>query len=169
MTSPNSELHHAIEALNAPGIAIGHRAIRDGDESALLTDERDALARSVPKVRRASGAARDIARALLAGLGQPPRPIVKSPSGMPVWPDGVVGSLAHDAEIAVAAVACRRDFAGVGIDVEPAEPLDPALLAMIATAGEREQIGGDRVLARVLFCIKEAVYKAVYPLDHTFL
>ena len=88
---------------------------------------------------------------------------------MPLWPDGLVGSLAHDAEVAVAALAARRDFLSVGIDVEPAEPLDPDLLEMVATAKERERIADDPYGGRLLFSVKEAIYKAVYPLDGQFL
>ena len=60
--------------------------------------------------------------------------------GMPLWPDGIVGSLAHDSEVAVAAMAAQHEFPSVGVDVEPAEPLAPDLLNIVATARERERI-----------------------------
>ena len=40
---------------------------------------------------------------------------------------------------------------------------------MVATPWEREQYPADILQSRVLFVIKEAVYKAVYPLDQVFL
>jgi 4'-phosphopantetheinyl transferase EntD len=80
-----------------------------------------------------------------------------------------VGSLAHDSNVAVAAVAKASEFLGVGIDVEPAEPLDSDLLDIVATANERQLIGTDLYQGRLLFSIKEAIYKAVYPLDGVFL
>jgi 4'-phosphopantetheinyl transferase EntD len=40
---------------------------------------------------------------------------------------------------------------------------------MVATPREREQLGGEPYRGRLLFCVKEAVYKASYPLDGTFL
>jgi 4'-phosphopantetheinyl transferase EntD len=162
-------LQHAIEALAVDGISIDHRLIADGDELALLPQERDAFAGSVIKVQRASGAVRLVARGLLLRLGLPERAIPKSRSGMPVWPSGIVGSLAHDGQIAVAAVARERQYAGVGVDVEPAEALDPDLLGLIATASERETADGDPYRGRLLFAVKEAVYKAVNPLDGVFL
>ena len=88
---------------------------------------------------------------------------------MPVWPEGIVGSLAHDSKVAIAAMAARRDFLSVGIDVEPAEPLNPDLLGMVATAKELERIADDPCGGRLLFSVKEAIYKAVYPLDGQFL
>ena len=159
-----------IETPSVPGILVDHRTICDGDEMALWPEERDAFAGSVVKVQRASGAARMVARSLLSRLGVQQQAIVKSASGMPVWPSGIVGSLAHDPEVAVAAVAKRGDYLAVGIDVEPAEPLDPDLLGIVATARERAQTGAaDPLRGRLLFCVKEAVYKATYPLDGTFL
>lgn len=167
VTSPL--LQRSIDALAVPGILIAHRLIAAGDEQALLPEEFEAFARSVVKVRRASGAARIVARELLRRLGAPQRPIPRSSSGIPVWPKGIVGSLAHDSDVAIAALAMSHDFLAVGIDVEPAEPLDPGLLDMVATASERQAIADDLGGGRLLFSIKEAVYKAVYPLDGVFL
>ena len=119
---------------------------------------------SACKRRRADCRARSI-----EGIGATGHAIKKSASGAPTWPIGVVGSLAHDAEIAVAAVAIRREFSSVGIDVEPASALDPDVLDLVATETERMEIQDDLFLGRVLFTIKEAVYKAVFPLDGEFL
>jgi hypothetical protein len=65
-------------------------------------------------------------------------------------------------------VAPSTALRGVGIDIEPALPLSDELLDMIATPGERRQINGDLVLARLLFCIKEATYKVTHPIDGLF-
>jgi 4'-phosphopantetheinyl transferase EntD len=166
-TSPS--LQQSINAMTVPGVLVAHRMIMPGDEQALLPGEAAAFANSVSKVRRASAAARIVARDLLPRLGVPPQPIPKSPSGVPVWPTGIVGSLAHDSSVAVAAIALGRDFLAVGIDIEPDNALDPDLIHIVATAQERQAIGEDRYRARLLFSIKEAVYKAVYPLDRVFL
>jgi 4'-phosphopantetheinyl transferase EntD len=164
-----AQLAHSINAMSVPGILVDHRVIADGDEFGLLPEELGTFAASVTKVRRASGAARIVARNLLLRLGKTRAAIPKSASGVPIWPNGVVGSLAHDSEVAVAALALRRNFLSLGIDVEPAEPLDPDLLPMVATATERQMLQDDPHRGRLLFAIKEAVYKAVYPLDGIFL
>ena len=165
----DSVLQKSIEALAVPGILIGHRIISLGDELALLPEEQPAFASSVDKVRRASGAARIVARQLMAQLGQPQLAVPKAASGAPIWPSGLVGSLAHTFQVAVAAIARKNDFASIGIDLEPAEPLDADLLELVATASERKDISDDLRRGRLLFAIKEAVYKSVYPLDATFL
>src|ERR1700761_6349782 len=118
-------LASAIEAVSVPGVTIAFRTIADGDEQALLPDELPAFGNSVVKVRRASGAARIVARSLFERFGETPRAIPKSLAGMPVWPDGIVGSIAHDNQCAVVAMARRSDFAGLGVDVEPAQAIDP--------------------------------------------
>jgi 4'-phosphopantetheinyl transferase EntD len=169
MSTSDPALQRSIEGMAVPGILIRHRVITEGDELGLLPEERDAFANSVVKVRRASGAARIVARELLSGLGKPRCAIPRSNSGRPIWPSGFTGSLAHDAEIAIAAVALERDFLGVGVDVEPAEALEPELLPLIATANERKSAPGDPRYGRLLFAIKEAVYKAVNPIDGRFL
>src|ERR1700738_2063745 len=46
-------------------------------------------------------------------------------------PRGVIGSLTHDARVAMAAVGRSCDVGAIGIDVEPAEPLPTELLDMV--------------------------------------
>ncbi len=162
-------LESATAALVVPGIMIAHRLILPGDEDALLPNETQAFASSVVGVRRASGAARLVARELLARLGIPDYELLKSPSGAPIWPAGVVGSMAHDARVAIAAVGLQREVGALGIDIEPAEPLPPDLVELVATPAERLNIGHDPYGGRLLFVAKEAAYKAVFPLDQTFL
>jgi 4'-phosphopantetheinyl transferase EntD len=159
----------SIDDLATPGIVVGHRLISDGDECALLPEEAHAFANSVVKRRRAGGAARIVARDLLAQLGcSYLTALPKSTSGAPIWPQGIVGSLAHDSRFAIAAVGRRHDVAALGIDIEPAEEL-PFELDLIATPGERLRISPYRHIGRLLFTAKEAVYKAVHPLDNIFL
>jgi len=162
-------LQSAITALSVPGVMIDYRLIMPGDEHALMPEEAQSFDASVVKVRRASGAVRIVARRLLARLGYSECALPKARSGAPIWPVGVVGSLSHDSRVAVAAVGRRSDVSALGIDVEPAQSLPPELLELVATPLERSRIGHDPYQGRLLFVAKEAVYKAVYPLDQTFL
>jgi 4'-phosphopantetheinyl transferase EntD len=162
-------LQSAIDALSLPGILIGHRLISPGDEHALMPEEAQAFTSSVVEVRRASGAARIVARQLLAQLGHARCALPRSPSGAPIWPAGIIGSLTHDSRVALAAIGMGRDIRALGIDVEPAESLPAELLDLVATPQERLKIGDDAYGGRLLFTAKEAVYKAVFPLDRTFL
>lgn len=158
-----------IASIAPAGVLVGYRRIEQGDEHALLPEEAIAFSRTVAISRRASGAARLVARNLLEQLGYPRGPVAKEPSGAPVWPAGLVGSLAHDSEFAVAAIARRDDFAGVGIDVEASTYLPDDLIDLVATRAERTAIHSDGFKAKLLFAAKEAVYKATFPIDRIFL
>jgi len=162
-------LQRDIDMLAVPGLLIGHRLISPGDEHALLAEEAASIASPVIAVRRASGAARIVARELLAQLGYGSVPLTKGAGGAPIWPAGITGSLAHDDQVAVAAVGLLRDFGAVGIDVEPVELLPPDMLELVATSQELRKIADDPLRGRILFAAKEAVYKAAYPLDRVFL
>jgi len=162
-------LQRALEALAPAGLLIGHRMIAPGDENALRAVEAASLTSNVLAARRASGAARIAARALLARIGFPDADVPKGAGGEPLWPDGVVGSLAHDTEVAVAAVGLQRNFASIGVDVEPALALPADMLELIAKPDELRRIDRDLLKGRLLFAAKEAVYKAAYRLDQAFL
>lgn len=162
-------LRRDIDALAPPGLLIGHRLILPGDEHALLDAEAASIASTVVGVRRASGAARIVARQLLAQLGHPGVALPKGLSGEPIWPAGIAGSLAHDDQVAVAAVGMQHHVGAVGIDIEPAAFLPPDMLELIATPLELRRIADDPLRGKLLFAAKEAVYKAVYPLDRVFL
>src|SRR5689334_15335892 len=130
----------AIDEMSVAGILVGHRVISPGDEDALLPEEAALFASSVLEVRRSSGAARIVARQLLRRLGHPEVALPRTRSEPPVWPDGLVGSLAHDSRFALAALGYRRDFEGLGIDVEPAEMLPADLIDLVATRYERQKL-----------------------------
>lgn len=141
-----------------------------GDAAYLTVAESVSLAGAVEGVRNASGTARAIARDLLseAGCDETVELLPQRPNG-PIWPRSFLGSLAHDAQIATAAVAPRNALRGLGIDVEPAEPLPRDIYKMVVTDREDAMIGADLLSARLLFVIKEAVYKATHPVDRIFL
>jgi len=168
-TSIDPSLQRDIDLLALPGLLIGHRLISPGDEDALLDEEAASIVSPVIDVRRASGAARIVARQLLAQLGYARSPLPKGASGEPIWPAGIAGSLAHDDRVAVAAVGMQRDVGALGIDIESAVALPPDMLELVSTPRELSRIADDPLRGRLLFAAKEAVYKAVYPLDRVFL
>ncbi|TIP69852.1 MAG: 4'-phosphopantetheinyl transferase superfamily protein [Mesorhizobium sp.] len=155
--------------IDQQNILVGIRPIEPGDESTLYDSEVTSLGRAVTKVRRQSGAARVVARTLLGQLGFPQLPILKTRSGVPVWPPGVVGSLAHHDTIAAAAIAGTKRIAALGIDIEPNEPLPENLIELIATPNEQRIYDLHLLKRRDLFVLKEAVYKAYFPLYNHFI
>lgn len=152
------------------GISLGYRRVEAGDARFLLAEEqRSLVTKSLPR-RDQSGAARFVARQLLASRGWPDAVIGRASSGAPVWPDTIVGSLAHDDGVAVAAIGCSSDYRALGVDVEPALGLPEDIRALVRHKADRTPESAESALMdRLLFCAKEAVYKAVFPLDRVLL
>lgn len=157
----------AMAGMGPPGVALACRRIRPDDENRLLPEEARSISARHPAARRASGAARWAARALFSAHDIADAVILRAASGEPLWPAGFSGSLAHDEQMAVAALAAG--IAALGVDVEPAEPLPQDIAAVVRTQGDVTD-GVDPALAgRLLFSAKEAVYKASFPLDRQIL
>jgi 4'-phosphopantetheinyl transferase EntD len=148
----------------------------DPPDVELLPEELAALSpRAVDKRRREYTTVRGCAHEALVALGEPPAPIVPGDRGAPTWPAGLVGSLTHCDGFRAAVVARRSRVSAVGIDAEPHQPLPGGVLTTIARPEERDRLdklaleNGAIHWDRLLFCAKEAVYKAWFPLARRWL
>ncbi|CDX48807.1 4'-phosphopantetheinyl transferase [Mesorhizobium plurifarium] len=173
MNTPPNEARPGIEAavdraltgLMPPGLTAGCRLIRTGDERFLLAAESASIAAREPRARMASGAGRQVAHELLRRLGCADPAVPRGQLGNPIWPAGIIGSIAHDDNLAVAVAARSGAMRSVGVDIEPALPLPRELEAIVATPQDRLGDLETGTGGRVLFAVKEAVYKASFPLD----
>jgi len=153
-----------------PGEVATHVGAIDATLADLFPEERAAVLRAVPKRQREFATGRRTARALLAELGFPRVALLRNADRTAAWPDGVAGSISHCDDLCAVAVARRGDaIDGLGIDVEPDLPLEPALWRRIATPGEIDRVirslsgaAEQGRAARFLFCAKEAFYKSVH-------
>jgi 4'-phosphopantetheinyl transferase EntD len=137
-----------------------------------LPDEEPLIARSVTKRRNEFITVRHCARLALGQLGIPPAPILKGDKGEPCWPDGVVGSLTHCDGYRGAVVGRVSDVRSVGIDAEPHDVLPSGVLDAVSLPAERRELAvlpDGLYWDRILFCAKEATYKAWYPLTRRWL
>ena len=163
-----------IEEILPPGVAAAE-AFGDTAPALLFPAEEAAIARAVAKRRSEFATGRACARAALAKLGLPPAPIVPGPRGAPQWPPGVTGSITHCAGYRASAVARLADVASLGLDAEPNAPLPDGVLERIAVAQERAWLPELAAAVpgvswdRLLFCAKESVYKAWFPLTGRWL
>ncbi|WP_295643234.1 4'-phosphopantetheinyl transferase [uncultured Corynebacterium sp.] len=102
-------------------------------------------------------------------------PIMRGVRGMPVFPEGVTGSLTHTEGFRAALVGRSDRWRSLGIDAEPARHLPDGVLQAIATKQERRRLRGLATHHGIdhadtaLFSAKEATYKAWFPLTHRFL
>ena len=158
-----------------PAEAACIEAFDDPPDAVLYPEEEAVISRAVDKRRREFRTVRHCARRALRELGIPPAALLPGERGMPQWPPGVVGSMTHCAGYRAAAVARSRDLLTIGIDAEPHDVLPPGVLDYIARdeeqSGLTELAAADRGICwdRILFCIKEAVYKAWFPLTRKWL
>jgi 4'-phosphopantetheinyl transferase EntD len=137
-----------------------------------LPEEEPLIAKSVVKRRNEFITVRHCARLALGQLGVPPVPILKGDKGEPCWPDGVVGSLTHCTGYRGAVVGRAGAVRSVGIDAEPHDVLPDGVLDAITLAEERHEIAAlpeGLHWDRILFCAKEATYKAWFPLTNRWL
>ncbi len=119
--------------------------------------------------RREHATVRACARAALARLGHRPGPILSDADGVPVWPDGVVGSLTHCRGYRAALVSWRSDHRMLGLDAEPHEPLPDDTRGLVLGNDDEHDLTGDWHADRIAFCAKEAAYKAWFPSTRKWL
>lgn len=151
------------------------RATR-GDLDVVLHPAEEAMVEhAVEKRRREFVTARACAHEALAALNQPLQAILSGPRGEPIWPTGIVGSITHCDGYRACALARSNELKSIGVDAEPDLPLPDGLLADIALPEEREQLR-DLALRvpgtnwdRLIFCIKESIYKTWFPLAERWL
>jgi len=147
----------------------------DLGEEGLFPAEREVIARAVAKRRAEFSTVRACARQALGRLGIPPAPILPGERGAPSWPAGVVGSMTHCDGYRAAAVAPAERAVGIGMDAEPHDALPEGVLGMVtrpeelprlaALAGAHPDVHWDRLL----FTIKESVYKVWFPITRRWL
>ena len=144
----------------------------DPPELVPLPEEEPLIAKSVAKRRNEFITVRYCAREALGELGVQPVPILKGDKGEPCWPDGIVGSLTHCEGYRGAVVAKNDKVRSVGIDAEPHDVLPKGVLDAISLPVERTQLStlpNDLHWDRILFCAKEATYKAWFPVTRRWL
>lgn len=121
------------------------------------------------------GDARYCAHRALKVLGRDTgAPILRGERGMPLWPSAVTGSLTHTHGLRAAVLAPTLLIRSLGIDCEVAEPLPEGVLSSIARPSELAQLEilrehGITAPEKILFCAKEATYKAWFPITHRWL
>lgn len=110
------------------------------------------------------------ARAISHVTGQPTVcALARGPNGEPVWPAGLTGSITHTGNFISAAAARTAAARAIGLDAEQIiAPERAARVASIVMRDDERSVGGETITPAVrltlLFSIKEAVFKCLYPL-----
>ncbi|MCZ6834525.1 MAG: 4'-phosphopantetheinyl transferase superfamily protein, partial [Planctomycetota bacterium] len=135
----------------------------------LSDDERRAVEKAVPKRQREFATGRTLVRSILGDMDVHEFSLINDADRVPIWPDGYLGSISHCEDACFVAIG-RTDegLMGLGIDVEPDEPLEAELWETLGTPEELNFIKSQAEfdpgrLMRLLYSAKEAVYKCFYP------
>lgn len=140
----------------------------------LFSEEQDLVKSAVDRRKADFGDARWCAHAAMTGFAED-QPILRGERGMPVFPDGVTGSLTHTEGLRAALVGRSSRWLSLGIDAEPATPLPEGVFNTIARPEEQRRIHrlaraeGIAHVDKVLFSAKETTYKTWFPLARRFL
>ena len=126
--------------------------------------------KAVPARKRSFLLGRAAAHSALRKLGADTGPIGINPDRSPIWPNGILGSITHTSDVALALVAGADVTDGVGVDVEHRRSV-PELWGQVPLPEEttwlrRVDNPDDALLG--LFAMKEAIFKAFYPRVNRF-
>jgi 4'-phosphopantetheinyl transferase EntD len=138
----------------------------------LFSEERLALGQVAPQRRLEFTAGRACAHQVLMQLGWQRLPILCGPHREPLWPAGLVGSITHCPGYCAAAIATNELYSSLGIDAELNAPLPAEVLPIVLSAEEQQVLVLPSIgiyWDRLLFSIKESVYKLRYPMEYTWL
>ncbi|GJM23226.1 MAG: 4'-phosphopantetheinyl transferase [Planctomycetota bacterium] len=161
------------QLFDVPSVRVAVAPLDDPFDFAFPAEQAQ-VARAVTKRQREFATGRRLAHALLDELGAAPAALLSGPDRAPLWPHGIVGSICHSREWCVAALAHARDVHSLGVDHEPATPLESRLWRRILLPSEHAALErlpeSERGLtAKLLFSAKECLYKAIAPQLHEFV
>ena len=117
--------------------------------------------------RREFATARDCARAALAQIGYPEGPILADKDGVPDWPESAVAAISHSRGYCAAVAARRADCRMLGLDLEKTNRLSPSAIVRVVHPSEQSYVQNNQKKASLIFCAKEAFYKAQFPVWRT--
>lgn len=161
MTPAPAAVEAALRRIFPAGVVVAVEPIAAANASALWPEERGAILGAVPKRLAEFAAGRVAARRVLAALDHPPAALPVAPDRTALWPAGLSGSIAHDEALAI---AVARRGAPVGVDLEPDAPIESDLWPTLCQPDELARLPRDTGRqVRLLFCAKEAVFKAQPP------
>jgi len=170
--SPINGLDYAPEWAGT-NIFMACQAVTNEAEK-LMPEETVCIKDAAERRRNTFSSGRAAARTALAQAGMPSGALPQNDDGSVLWPDGVIGSVTHTDDWAIAAVAmpALSEAACLGVDLERIQPLKAGVLKLIATDVERSELAevpDKHWLAVALFSMKESVYKCLRPAFGQFI
>ncbi len=168
------ELACAARRLLGPSVSVGYARPALGDVADLLPEELSYTAGMVLQRRKEFAAGRAAVRMATMVDGADPFAVPMGADRAPVWPTGVIGSIAHSSEVCLAAISRSKRYAAIGIDIELDVPLPPDIAGEVVHQGDG--LGLEKMRAPLaehyymkVFSAKEAAYKCQFSLTGSVL
>ena len=131
-----------------------------------------------PKRRREFLTGRTYARRALCRLTgiapTPPTPLLLGADRCPLWPEGVIGSIAHTDDYCAVIVAQASTADSIGLDVEALARVQENIREKVCTRSELDGLDVAALATRqrrlaLIFSAKEAFYKMQHALTKSWL
>ncbi|RZT99024.1 4'-phosphopantetheinyl transferase EntD [Advenella incenata] len=119
-------------------------------------------------------AGRIAALCALKNIGIENFPIEIRKNRVPLWPQGIVGSISHTCNRAVSVVSLTSEIKNIGVDIENIMSIENAskVCSYIASRKEYELLMSTNfsfeLCSTILFSAKETLFKAIYPVANIF-
>lgn len=162
--TPAAAIAAALSAMMPPNVGCAAVAI-EAEHPPLWPSEERSLSAALPVRRREFAAGRAAARLALSHAGLAPAALPPGPDRYPQWPEGMTGSIAHSRAVAIAVAGRWAEWQGIGVDLEQEGAVPVELSGIIL--GPEERPWSDDLTS--VFCVKEAVQKALFPLGRELL
>lgn len=133
------------------------------NETVGMIGEESGLEGAVESRRNEFRAGRRCAREALRIIESCDVAILRDESGLPLWPEGILGSISHSRGICGAVVGKISCYQCLGFDLERVDRLSEAASLRVIHPCEVSFVKGDQRLSSLLFSAKEAFFKAQYP------
>ncbi len=159
------ELSSALSAVFPQSVNIAVVGLEKCEQKATEPELAALGAASDARLREFS-AGRVAARRAMHGINLPPADILVGRHRQPLAPAGVLISITHDQEYAVAAATVQSRWHGIGIDIAQADELPVNLHSMVCRGQDLENLREGETVgqrAKLIFCLKEALFKAIFP------
>ncbi len=157
-----SQIARAIRALCPEGMAAAAAPSAVAPQAHF--PEELAMIAGAGEIRRSEfSAGRHCLREALALLGVQCGGIGRSAEGLPLVPEGYLGSISHSKGQCLAVAADAGALGGIGVDLECLGRISDAALARVLHPSEVTYVAANRDLASLLFSAKEAFYKMQFP------
>ena len=95
---------------------------------------------------------------------------------LPIWSDGIIGSISHSNDLVVVAISSHSKYLGIDLEYIVATSFSEESMQLILTQFEQElwQTGKIEHLSfceylTLIFSLKESLYKAVFPVAQSYI